>query len=185
MAIQVAGEYDVSPWEALLLQVRIAANRAAWLDVQLAEATRAADGDPMGSVSVRRLLRESRAERLAVGRLAKAAVDAGVAERMVRHVELEGRLLADALAAGLDAAELTPEQRFRALGAAQEHLLGAESPLLGGKTSGPAAWTPQPELPPAGPSTEPGFDGDHGGLGGEPPWGWEPGEGTDDGSPEG
>lgn len=40
-----------------------------------------------------------------------------------RHRDLEGQLVADALAAALDVLGLTPEQRVAALGAAQQRLL--------------------------------------------------------------
>lgn len=127
VAIQVAGEYEISPWEALTLTVRLAAQRVAWVDAQLRDAVSAADGDVSGSAAVRRWLRESRLERAQLGRTAKAAIDAGVAERLVRQVELEGRLLAEALARALDALDLDPDQRLRALEAAHEHLLGADA----------------------------------------------------------
>jgi hypothetical protein len=128
MAMQVAQEFGINPWEALLLSVRLAAGRVAWVDQQLTEATRAADGDVANSKVVQRWLKESRYERTLLGRTAKAAIDAGVAERLVRQVELEGRLLAEALAHALDAIELTPEQRLAAMDAAHNYLLpGSEA----------------------------------------------------------
>lgn len=124
--MEVARELDVSPWEALLKATRLAAGRVAWVDAQLLEATRAADGDP-GSVTVRRWLDESRRERSLMARTAKAAVDAGVAERLVRQVELEGRLVAEVLGRTLDALELTAEQRQTAFATAHRELLQLEA----------------------------------------------------------
>lgn len=137
MAYDVARELDVTPWEALLLGVRLAAGRVAWVDEQLARATRATDGEPDNG-EVRRWLAESRRERALLGRTAKAAVDAGVAERLVRQVELEGRVIADVLGHVLDRLELTEDQRARAFADAHERLLvlepsdGASSPPGGG-----------------------------------------------------
>jgi hypothetical protein len=50
-----------------------------------------------------------------------------------RRLDLEGELVASALSAALDALELDHEQRVKALGAAQQHLLGAAA-LPGGST---------------------------------------------------
>jgi predicted transcriptional regulator len=47
-----------------------------------------------------------------------------------RHRDLEGQLVADALAAALDAVQLTEEQRMAALGAAQAKLLGGDPPAV-------------------------------------------------------
>jgi len=57
---------------------------------------------------------------------AKGAVDAGVMIAMAQRTDLEGGLVADAVAAALDALGLQAEQRIKALGAAQERLLSAE-----------------------------------------------------------
>lgn len=124
--MEVARELDVSPWEALLKATRLAAGRVAWVDVKLAEAVAASDGEP-GSPAVRRWLDESRRERTLMARTAKAAVDAGVAERLVRQVELEGRLVAEVLGRTLDALELTAEQRQTAFATAHRELLQLEA----------------------------------------------------------
>jgi hypothetical protein len=125
LALDVARELDVSPWEALLRATRLAAGRVAWVDAQLAEATRAEDGAP--GPAVRRWLDESRRERALLARTAKAAVDAGVAERLVRQVELEGRLVAEVLGRTLDALELSAEQRQVAFATAHRELLQLEA----------------------------------------------------------
>lgn len=124
--MDVARELSVSPWDALLLSTRLAAGRVAWVDLQLTQATRAADGD-VDNASVRRWLKESRSERALLARTAKAAVDAGVAERLVRQVELEGKLVAEVLGRTLDALELSAEQRQTAFAVAHRELLQLES----------------------------------------------------------
>jgi hypothetical protein len=123
MALRIAAEENISPWDALLKSVRVAANRAAWVDQTLADVVAANDGD-MGVPAVRHWLKESRLERTLLAKMAKAAIDAGVAERMVRQVELEGQLVAEAVVAALDALALSPEDRTRALEMAHQRLLG-------------------------------------------------------------
>ena len=134
MALDMSrNEHGISPWEALLEGVSRAVARSHWVDRQLAQAVTEAttgqnDGaDASDSAAVRRWLKESRMERTLMGRTAQAAIQAGVAERLVRQVEMEGRLLAAALDAALDALELSPDQRLRAVEAAHEHLFGADA----------------------------------------------------------
>jgi hypothetical protein len=124
--MQVAREEEISPWDALLRATRLAANRVAWVDGQLAQAVAADDGGE-GTIAVSRWLKESRNERQLLARTAKAAVDAGVAERLVRQVELEGRLVAEVLGRTLDALELTAEQRQVAFATAHRELLQLEA----------------------------------------------------------
>lgn len=124
-ALDVARELNISPWEALLKNVRLAAGRVAWVDGQLSEAVSRNDGD-MQKPEVARWLKESRLERTLMAKMAKAAIDGGVAERMVRQVELEGQLVAAAVVAALDKLELTIEQRTLALETAHQHLLSLE-----------------------------------------------------------
>lgn len=125
MALEVARELNVSPWEALLLAVRRAAGRVAWVDEQLTLSTRENDGES-GAREVLRWLAESRKERALLARTAKAAVDAGVAERLVRQVELEGRVVAEVLGHVLDRLQLDPDQRVLAFEEAQARLLVIE-----------------------------------------------------------
>ena len=70
-------------------------------------------------------LKQSREERKLAANTAKQAVDAGVMAALERRFDLEGELVATALSAALDAVGLDHEQRVLALGAAQQHLLGA------------------------------------------------------------
>jgi len=124
-AMELAEELDVTPLEALLLSVRTAAAHAAWTDLQLRAAIKAQDGEPGDEpdAAVNKWLGESRRERTLFAKISKAAVDAGVAAALVQRIELEGNAVADAVTAALDILGLTPEDRFRALGAAQDRLL--------------------------------------------------------------
>ena len=137
MAQEIAAERNITPHEALLDLVRTATGRAAWVDGVLAEQMREhveAGGDPLKPPkSLNQWLAQSRLERKLAAATAKQAVDAGVMVALERRLDLEGELVASALSAALDALELDHEQRVRALGAAQQHLLGA-SALPGGST---------------------------------------------------
>jgi hypothetical protein len=85
-----------------------------------------AGGDPLKPPSdLVPWLKQSREERKLAATTAKQAVDAGVMVALERRLDLEGELVAAALSAALDALDLNHEQRLAALGAAQQHLLGA------------------------------------------------------------
>jgi hypothetical protein len=129
MAQEIAAERNITPHEALLDLVRTATGRAAWVDNVLAAKMREhveGGGDPLQPPpSITKWLAQSRDERKLAAATAKQAVDAGVMVALERRLDLEGELVASALAAALDALDLDHEQRVRALGAAQQHLLGA------------------------------------------------------------
>jgi len=127
MAQELAGERNITPHEALLGLVRTASSRAAWTDTVIVNAMREhveAGGDPLKPPDeLMPWLRQSREERKLAATTAKQAVDAGVMVALERRLDLEGELVANALGAALDAAELTHEQRVAALEAAQRRLL--------------------------------------------------------------
>lgn len=129
-AMELAKSEGTGPIDALLKLVSVSMSRAAYVDLVLEEKLRRHvedGGDPLDPpASMKPWLKESRQERLTAGRLAKAAVDGGVMEALTRRLDMEGGLVADALTAALDALELEPAQRMKALGAAQERLLSAE-----------------------------------------------------------
>jgi hypothetical protein len=142
---ELAGEAEITPWDALLLAVRRRAARVLWCDQMVAAAiqrqraeeraerdddpdyaTPAADAPFVPDSSVRAWLVESRNEERLMTRAAKMAIDAGVAEAVIRRLELEGRLVTETLVAGMDAIELSPEQRMTMLEAAHKKLLAIE-----------------------------------------------------------
>jgi hypothetical protein len=129
MAQELANEHNITPHEALLGLVRTASARAAWTDLIVANTMREhveGGGDPLKPPSgVLPWLAQSRLERKIAAGTAKQAVDAGVMVALERRLDMEGELVASALAAALDSLELDHEQRVKALGAAQQHLLGA------------------------------------------------------------
>ncbi len=146
MAHEVADARDITPQEALLGLVRTAAARAAWSDAVVASKLRkhvAAGGDPMDPpAELVPWLRESRDERTAATRTAKAAIDGGVMVALERRLDLEGEVVADTLAAVLDVLGLDHEQRLLALTTAQAKLAG--EPLPGSVV--PVVEVPEPDL---------------------------------------
>lgn len=137
--MDVAVELDVTPWEAILKSVRLAAGRVAWVDEQLARAVResttgANDGGEPDDGHVRAWLAESRKERTLMARFAKAAVDAGVAERQVRNAELEGQIIAAVVGRVIDRLDLSPELRMTAFEEAHVALAALETPVAGATT---------------------------------------------------
>lgn len=121
-------ELNVSPWEALLQQVRLLANQVAWaqLRVNQAEAT---GGDaairPGGEGWDWVVLLEARGDRLA--RVSKMAIDAGVAQQLVRQIELEADYMYKAASAMLDSLGLSDTARELALSVLSTRLLELEA----------------------------------------------------------
>ena len=116
--MELAGD-NVHPWDALLMAVRLASYHTAAVDRRLA----ALRDDPTTEEGdLLRWQSESRRERALMAKTAKAAIDAGIAERLVRQVELDGRLVAAAVVAALDALALDQDQRTLALEAAHARL---------------------------------------------------------------
>jgi len=153
-AYVMAERLNVSPWDALLLGATLAAEKVLEIesDRERLRAVLAADPtrDPAIpinlDISMRQLAEASQAERRLMVYSAKNAIDAGLADRMVRQVELEGRMVVDALDRALAALQLTPEQRIAALEAAHAHLVEIEA--------APGGLVIPGEEPPA--SSEPG-----------------------------
>lgn len=133
MAFDIAEHEDISPWDALLVAVRRRAARvravdriinAAWDDHRrLCEADPNHGNPEVPNDDVRVWMAESRNEERLLTRAAKMAVDAGVADALVRRLELEGQLAVDALMAGLDALNLPHDQRMTALAAMHRQLM--------------------------------------------------------------
>lgn len=141
MALNLADEIDISPWDALLVAVKRRAARVRSCDViaeKIMEKHRqecaddpdyAATHDPeVPPATVRTWLAESRNEERIMVRTAKMAVDAGVADAMIRRMEREGQLLTESLVAALDSIELDPDQRMAAFAALHKYI--AQTPIL-------------------------------------------------------
>jgi hypothetical protein len=132
---------DVTPWEALLTAVRIAAGRVAWIESKLAtasddrqleppsndtEAEAARDADHAGT-NLNYWVRQAEVWHDRLARVSKLAIDAGVAERLVRQLELEAELMLRATSLTFDELGLDDDTRTRALGIMSRNLLALEA----------------------------------------------------------
>lgn len=114
------GEVRITPWDALLLEVRRSAYRCLWLDQKLDDQIsrerqlehESTEQDRVAqAVEVRKWVETSRRERLHLARVAKAAIDAGLSERYVRSIEIEAKLIARVIERSLGVLELTEGQK--------------------------------------------------------------------------
>src|SRR5688572_24510454 len=116
MAMLFADEMQVSPWEALLSQVRLLANQVRWLRyrVEAAEMEDGADAiKPDGSGWHWVCMLEARGDRLA--KVSKMAIDAGVAQQLVSQLNLEADRMAQAVLEMCDRLGIMGEQRDEAM----------------------------------------------------------------------
>jgi len=104
MAHAYAVKKNVTPWEALLDEVRSLAGQVAFLDQKIGDVARVGGDDSLldfsdGGAARWVELRALRGNELA--RVSKMAIDAGVAQMLVTRVELAGELLYRAAAEGI------------------------------------------------------------------------------------
>lgn len=124
MALAYADEMNVSPWEAMLSQCRLLANQVAWLRVRVYEVEKAygaAGLRPGGEGWDWVAMLEARGDRLA--KVAKMAIDCGIAERIVQQIEMDADVMMKATLAGLEAAGIEGEARERMLDTMSSTLL--------------------------------------------------------------
>lgn len=140
-----ARSLDVTPWEGLLTAVKIAAGRVAWIEGKLAGAQVDRQLEPVNNESTSEAGRDEdhQGTNLAywvkqaevwhdrLARVSKLAIDAGVAERLVRQLELEAQLMLRATHLTLDELGLDVETRERALGIMSRNLLALEAQEVG------------------------------------------------------
>lgn len=120
---------EITPWEGLLWAVRVAAGRVAFIEAKLGTADCDEDLQPDGRLAF--WVRESKDERDRLARVSKLAIDAGVAERLVRQLELEAQLMLRATTLTLDELGLDEDVRSRALGIMSRNLLALEAEQAG------------------------------------------------------
>lgn len=143
----VSGELDVSPWDAILAEVRRSAYRVAWVDghidsdsgkLRALEAEDPVEPEDIAQnnqqiavvgASLRAWLAEGRKERTHLAKVSKSAIDAGLAERYVRGVEAEAKMIAIVLDKAMTAAELTAGQREKAISALRSALVEVSAEL--------------------------------------------------------
>lgn len=104
MAHAFAAHLNVTPWEALLEEVKRSAGRVGWLDVKLSEAPDDEALAPGGEYH--HWVLHAERERRHLAQVSKMAIDGGVAERIVAQAEFESQMMARVLLATLMNKEL-------------------------------------------------------------------------------
>lgn len=120
---------ECTPWDGLLWAVRIAAGRVAFIEQKLGTATCDEDLQPEGQLW--HWVKQAEVWHDKLMRSSKLAIDAGVAERLVRQLELEAQLMLKATRLTLDELGLDDDTRQRALGIMSRNLLTLEAEELG------------------------------------------------------
>lgn len=134
---------DVTPWEGLLTAVKIAAGRVAFCEAKLGTAytdrqleppneSFGVAGDP-GQDNLHYWVKQAEVWHDKLARVSKLAIDAGVAERLVRQIELEAQLMLRATSLTFEELGLNDELRERALGIMSRKLLELEAAETGDK----------------------------------------------------
>ena len=111
-ALDFAQQLGITPWDALLTAVRRASSWAQWYEMKLRTVEDDEEMRPGGAAWdwVKGLEDATAAQ----ARYAKMAIDAGVAERLVRQVEVEAQVIAHVLNRVLDDLPLSVEDQGRA-----------------------------------------------------------------------
>lgn len=127
MAHAMARSLGVTPWEALLHQVRRQAGVMAFLDQKVGEATCDEDLTPGGSHAY--WYQERQREGLNMAKYAKMAIDAGIAQYLVDKVEAEATSIATVLLAVMNNGELglSDEQMVAYRGIVRKELLALDA----------------------------------------------------------
>jgi hypothetical protein len=129
-----ARELDCTPWEALLRAVRIAAGRVAFIESKLATAECDEDLEPEGRLW--HWVRQAEEWHDKMLRASRLAIDAGVAERLVRQLELEAELMLKAANMTLDELGLEADERQRVLSSLARNMLALEAAETGAGSPG-------------------------------------------------
>lgn len=129
MGHALARPLDISPWDALLGEVRRTAGKVAYLDWKLSQF--GDDAEFVGDGSAVPWVKMQERERLWLGRVSKMAIDAGVAAIMVQQVQAEAQTMARVLNAALDALGLSEEMEMQARAAMRRELVALEAERSG------------------------------------------------------
>lgn len=141
MAHAFARQLDVTPWEGLLTAVKIAAGRVAFIEHKLAGATedrQLEPPDPKGISEPSRhpdlqgtnmfyWVKQAELWHDKLAKVSKLAIDAGVAERLVRQLELEAHLMLRATHRTLDELGFSDDEKSRAVAIMSRTLLELEA----------------------------------------------------------
>jgi len=108
MAHGIARRLNVTPWQALLEEVKRSAGTLAWLDWKVGQAE--TDEELVGDGPMAEFVRMRSRERVHLARVSKMALDAGVAERLVAQYETEAQDMARFVLTTLEQLGLTEQQ---------------------------------------------------------------------------
>ena len=145
MAHAFARALDVTPWEGLLQAVRIAAGRVAFCEYKLSEVTEDRQLEPPDNKGVSEAARHQdyqgtnvyhwvKQAELWHDKLMKAsalAIQQGVAEKLVRQLETEARIMLQATHRTLTELGFSDEERQRAVVIMSRNLLALEAEEVG------------------------------------------------------
>jgi hypothetical protein len=138
----MAEEADAEPNEVLLKAIRCDWGAVQWVQLQLSEANEQlteAESIEDKEFAVKRLALWQDQYKGWVDQAArhsKLALDAGVAERQVRIVEMQAQLLAQAIRGILGGLGLTPEQQAKAPELVRTHMLAIDAQLVTKRIAG-------------------------------------------------
>lgn len=132
---------DVSPWEGLLTAVRIAAGKVAFCESKLAQAEVDRQLEPPSESAISEAgrthdaqgtnlhywVKQSELWHDKLARVSQMAISAGVAERLVRQLELEAQLMLRATSLTFEELGLSDDVRERALGIMARNLVALEA----------------------------------------------------------
>ena len=113
MAHAYAVARGTTPWQALLDELNDLAGQVAWLNQKIGIEGFVGGDDslrPGGSAHDWVEMRDARGDRIA--KVAKMCIDAGVAERMVQQVELQGAMMMEAAKRAARVLNLDDAQEF-------------------------------------------------------------------------
>lgn len=121
----LAQSLNVTPWQALLGEVRRSAGSVAFLDLKIASAQTDEELEPGGKLHTWVRLRFKERQHLA--RVSKMAMDASVDQMIVAQMQLEGETIARVLTSTLSALGLPEDEMDKARSIMRRQLLALEA----------------------------------------------------------
>lgn len=109
------GTPQISPWDAILNEVRRSAHRVAWLEAKIADVANVDDDLLPPSGAAWPWVQMQNAERKHLLEASKIAFAAGISAHMVRVAETEAQMMAQAAKAALETLNLSEEESWHFL----------------------------------------------------------------------
>jgi hypothetical protein len=145
MAHAFARALDCTPWEGLLLAVKIAAGRVAFCEHKIGTATEDRQLEPPDKNCISEAgrtqdqqgtnlylwVKQAELWHAQLAKVSVMAINAGVAERLVRQLELEARIMLQATHRTLDELGFSDDEKQRAVVIMSRNLLALEAEEVG------------------------------------------------------